>query len=29
MKPRLVRIATALATFAALVEVTGAGRKFH
>ena len=29
MKPRLVRIATALATLAALAVVTGAGHKFH
>ncbi len=29
MKPRLVRIATALATLAALAVVTGAPRKFH
>ncbi len=29
MKPRLVRIATVIATLAALAAVTGAGRKFH
>ncbi len=29
MKPRLARIATALATLAALAVVTGAGNKFH
>ena len=29
MKPRLVRIATAIATLTALAVVTGAGRKFH
>jgi hypothetical protein len=29
MKPRLVRIATALATLAALAVATGAPRKFH
>ena len=29
MKPRLVRIATAVATLAALAAVTGAPCKFH
>ncbi len=29
MKPRLVRIATAIATLAALAVVTGAAHKFH
>jgi hypothetical protein len=29
MKPRLVRIATALASLAALAVATGAPRKFH
>jgi hypothetical protein len=29
MKPRLVRIATALGTLAALAMATGAPRKFH
>ena len=29
VKPRLVRIATALATLAALAMATGAPRKFH
>ena len=29
MKPRLVRIATAVATLAALAVATGAPRKFH
>lgn len=29
MKSRLVRIATALGTLAALAVVTGAGNKFH
>ena len=29
MKPRIVRIATALGTLATLALVTGAGSKFH
>jgi hypothetical protein len=29
MKPRLARIATAIATLAALAVVTGASHKFH